>query len=241
MLRKREERSTGWSNFVPYHTDFACLCLECRRQRLEWQQAEIKRLRHNILRCQIRDPGSYASFYLCEEDDKRQKRLSKLVKESEITLKATEEALWQKYGIVVTKVDEIQIEQEQEENKQAEYRRNSPHTCLQCVLDKSDKFLKSKSESEDGTTGFGTYRRNRAICLWYQITREQGRIVEGSWNRPRKASQAREQVRIDLWRNPTQANPRQAKRISTLLKRRLKSKQGSNTSQTGGIRKENIS
>ena len=177
MLRKREERSTGWSNFVPYHTDFACLCLECRRQRLEWQQAEIKRLRHNILRCQIRDPGSYAGFYLCEEDDKRQKRLAKLVKESEITLKATEEALWQKYGIVVTKVDEIQIEQEQEEDKQAEYRRNFPHTCLQCVLDESDKFLKSKSESEDGTTGFGTYRPKEQFVFG---TRSPGN-KEGLW------------------------------------------------------------
>ena len=34
-VRKREERATGWHKFVPYHTDFACLCLECRRQRLE--------------------------------------------------------------------------------------------------------------------------------------------------------------------------------------------------------------
>ena len=99
-------------------------------------------------------------FYLCEEDDKRQKRLAKLVKESEIALKATEEALWQKYGIVVTKVDGLQIEQEQEEDKQAECRRNFPHTCLRYVSDESDKFIrsKSKSESEDGTTGFGTHR-----------------------------------------------------------------------------------
>ena len=75
-VRKREERATGWHKFVPYHTDFACLCLECRRQRLEWQQAEIKRQRHNILRYrrQIRDPGSYVGLYLGEEDDRRQKR-----------------------------------------------------------------------------------------------------------------------------------------------------------------------
>ena len=54
-VRKREERASGWHNFVPYHTDFAC-----RRQRLEWQQAEIKRQKHNILRYrrQIRDPVS---------------------------------------------------------------------------------------------------------------------------------------------------------------------------------------
>ena len=56
------------------------------------------------------------------------------------------------------KVDELQIEQEQEEDKQAEYRRNFPHTCLRCVLDESDKFIRSKSKSEDGTTGFGTHR-----------------------------------------------------------------------------------
>ena len=176
-VRKREERATGWSNFVPYHTDFACLCLECRRQRLEWQQAEIKRLRHNILRYrrQIRDPGSYAGFYLCEEDDKTQKRLAKLVKESEIALKGTEEALWQKYGIVMTKVDEIQIEQEQEEDKQAECRRNFPHTCLRCVLDESDKCLKSKSE--DGTTGFGTYRPKEQFVFG---TRSPGN-KEGLW------------------------------------------------------------
>ena len=48
------------------------------------------------------------------------------MKESEVALKATEEALWQKYGIVVTKVDELQIEQEQEEDKQAEYREKFP-------------------------------------------------------------------------------------------------------------------
>ena len=128
--RKREERASGWHTFVPYYTDFACLCLECRRQRLEWQQGEIKRQKHNILRyrCQIRDPGSYVGFYLGEESDKRQKRLTKLVKESEVTLKATLEALWQKYNIVVTTVDELQIVQEQEEDKQAQYRRNFPHT-----------------------------------------------------------------------------------------------------------------
>ena len=155
-VRKREERATGWHNLVPYHTDFACLCLECRRQRLEWQQAEIKRQRHNILRYrrQIRDPGSYVGFYLGEEDDRRQKRLAKLVKESEVALKATEEALWQKYGIVVTKVDELQIQQEQEEDKQAEYRRNFPHTCLRCIIEEDDKFIRSKSKSES-ENGFG--------------------------------------------------------------------------------------
>ena len=77
------------------------------------------------------------------------------MKESEIALKATEEALWQKYGIVVTKVDELQIEQEQEEDKQAEYIRNFPHTCLRCIIEEDDKFIRSKSKSEDGTTGFG--------------------------------------------------------------------------------------
>ena len=155
-VRKREERATGWHNLVPYHTDFACLCLECRRQRLEWQQAEIKRQRHNILRYrrQIRDPGSYVGFYLGEEDDRRQKRLAKLVKESEVALKETEEALWQKYGIVVTKVDELQIQQEQEEDKQAEYRRNFPHTCLRCIIEEDDKFIRSKSKSES-ENGFG--------------------------------------------------------------------------------------
>ena len=149
-VRKREERATGWHNFVSYHSDFACLCLECRRQRLEWQQAEIKRQRQNILRYrrQIRDPGSYVGFYLGEEDDRRQKRLAKLVKESEVALKATEETLWQKYGIVVTKVDELQIGQEQEEDKQAEYRRNFPHTCLRCIIEEDDKFIRSKSKSE---------------------------------------------------------------------------------------------
>ena len=132
------------------------LCLECRRQRLEWQQAEIKRQRQNILRYrrQIRDPGSYVGFYLGEEDDRRQKRLAKLVKESEVALKATEETLWQKYGIVVTKVDELQIEQEQEEDKQAEYRRNFPHTCLRCIIEEDDKFIRSKSKSES-ENGFG--------------------------------------------------------------------------------------
>ena len=155
-VRKREERATGWHNFVPYHTDFACLCLECRRQRLEWQQAEIKGQRQNILRYrrQIRDPGSYVGFYLGKEDNKYQKRIAKLVKESEVALKATEETLWQKYGIVVTKVDELQIEQEQEEDKQAEYRRNFPHTCLRCVLEEDDKFIRSKSKSES-ENGFG--------------------------------------------------------------------------------------
>ena len=111
-------------------------------------------------RRQIRDPGSYVGFYLCEEDDKCQKRLAKLVKESEFALKKTEEALWQKYGIVVMKVDELQIEQEQEEDKQAEYRRNFPHTCTRCILEDDDKIIrsKSKSESEDGTAGFRTHR-----------------------------------------------------------------------------------
>ena len=238
-VRKREGRATGWLNFVPYHTDFACLCLECRR--IEWQQAEIKRQRHNILRYrrQIRDPGSYVGFYLCEEDDKRQKRLAKLVKESEITLKATEEALRQKYGIVVTKVDELQIEQEQQEDKQAEYRRNFLHTCLRCILEDDDKLIrsKSKSESENGTTGFGTHRPKEQFVFG---TRSPGNKA-GLWKvleaGPKKASQAREQVRIVLWRNP-----RQVRRIRpTLLKRRSKSKQGSNIDQTGGIRKENIS
>ena len=154
-VRKREERATGWHKFVPYHTDFTCLCLECRRQSLEWQQAEIKRQRHNILRYrrQIRDHGSYLGFYLCEEDDRRQKRLAKLVKESEVALKATEEMLWQKYGIVVTK-DELQIEQEQEEDKHSEYRRNFPHTCLQCIIEDDDKFIRSKSEKEQVVFGF---------------------------------------------------------------------------------------
>ena len=134
-VRRREERASHWVNFVPYYVSFACLCLACRRQRLEWQQSEIKRQRHNILRYkrQIRDIGSYVGFYLCEESDKRQQRLDKLVKESEIDLKATEEQLWQKYNIVVTPVDEIQIEQEQEEDKQKEYKRNFPHTCLRCL------------------------------------------------------------------------------------------------------------
>ena len=115
-VRKREERATGWHN-KNNNFDFACLCLQCRRQRLEWQQAEIKRQRQNILRYrrQIRDPGSYVGFYLDEEDDRRQKRLAKL--ESEFALKKTEQELWQKYGIVVTKVDELQIEQEQEEEE----------------------------------------------------------------------------------------------------------------------------
>ena len=160
-VRKREERATGWHNFVPYHTDFACLCLECRRQRLEWQQAEIKRQRHNILRYrrEIRDPGRYVGFYLGEGDDKRQKRLDKAVKESQVALKATEEALWQKYGIVVTKVDELQIAQEQEEDKQAEYRRNFPHTCLRCLIeDDNGKLFRSKSEN-----GFG--KPKEQVCF----------------------------------------------------------------------------
>ena len=82
------------------------------------------------------------------------------MKESEIALKATEEALWQKYNIVVTKVDELQIAQEQEEDKQAQYRRNFPYTCLRCILEEDDKFIKSKSKSEyeDRTTTFGTRR-----------------------------------------------------------------------------------
>ena len=105
-------------------------------------------------RREIRDPGSYVGFYLGEESDKRQKRLAKLVKESEIALKKTEEELWQKYGIVVMKVDELQIEQEQQEDKQAEYWRNFPHTCLRCILQDDDKFIRSKSKSES-ENGFG--------------------------------------------------------------------------------------
>ena len=99
-------------------------------------------------RREIRDPGNYVGFYLGEADDKRQKRLDKAVKDSQVALKATEEALWQKYGIVVTKVDELQIEQEQEEDKQAEYRRNFPHTCLRCIIEEDGKFIRSKSKSE---------------------------------------------------------------------------------------------
>ena len=76
------------------------------------------------------------------------------MKESEVALKATEETLWQKYSIVVTKVDELQIEQEQEEDKQAEYRRNFPHTCLRCIIEEDDKFIRSKSKSES-ENGFG--------------------------------------------------------------------------------------
>ena len=89
--------------------------------------------------------------------------------ESEFALKKTEEALWQKNGIVVTKVDELQIEQEQEEDKQAEYRRNFPHTCLQWVLDESDKFIRAKSESEDGKQTkfvFGTRSPGNKTGLW---------------------------------------------------------------------------
>ena len=190
-VRKREERASGWHNFVPYHTNCACLRLECRRQRPEWQRAEIKRQRHNILRyrCQIRDPGSYVGFYLCEESDKRQQRLDKLVKESEIALKKTEEELWQKYNIVVTKVDELQILQEQEEDRLAEYRRKFPHTCLRCVLDEDDKFIRSKSESEDGKqTGFGSLRQKEQLVfgtrspenksgLWKILGEEPGKQV----------------------------------------------------------------
>ena len=63
-----------------------------------------------------------------------------------IALKATEENLWEKYHIVVTNVDEFEIEREQEEDRQREYRRNFPHTCIRCVLDDDDdKFIKSKS------------------------------------------------------------------------------------------------
>ena len=177
-VRKREERASGWDYFVPYYTDFACLCLECRRQRLEWLQAKIKRQRHNILRYrrQIRDPGSYVGFYLGEESDKRQQRLAKLVKESEIALKATEEALWQKYGIVVTTVYELQIEQDQEEDKQAQYRRNFPHTCLRCVIEEDDKFIRSKSKSES-ENGFGKPKEQVGFGA---RSREQDRNVEDS-------------------------------------------------------------
>ena len=165
-VRKREERASGWHKFVPYYTDFACLCLECRRQRLEYQQAEIKRQRHNILRYrrQIRDPGSYVGFYLGEEDNRRQQRLAKLVKESEVALKATEEALWQKYNIVVTTVDELQIDQEQEEDKQAQYRRNFPHTCLRCVIEDDEKFIRSKSQKEQVV--FGARSPGNKTGMW---------------------------------------------------------------------------
>ena len=230
-VRKREERASGWHTFVPYHTDFACLCLECRRHRLEWQQAEIKRQRHNILRYrrQIRDPGSYVGFYLGEEDDRRQQRLTKLVKESEVALKATEEALWQKYNIVVTKVDELQIVQEQEEDKQAQYRRNFPHTCLRCILEEDDKFInsKSKSESEDRTTTFGTRRPKEQFVFGTRLPENKS----GMWKIPGPDKATEQVCRIDLWR---QVRP-------TLLKRRSKIKPGSNASQTGGTRKENIS
>ena len=150
-VRKREERATGWSNFVPYYPDFACLCFTCRNQRFDWQMSEIKRLRRNILkyRREIRDPGSYVGFYLSETSEKRQQRLDKLVRDSQICLKAAEENLWKKYGVVVTEADETEIAKEQEEERQAEYRRNFPHTCLRCVLDEDDKFTKSKSESAD--------------------------------------------------------------------------------------------
>ena len=71
------------------------------------------------------------------------------MRESEIALKATEEELWEKYHIVVTKVDELEIEWEQEEDRQREYRRNFPHTCIRCVLDDDDKFIKSKSTAAE--------------------------------------------------------------------------------------------
>ena len=100
-------------------------------------------------RREIRDPGSYVGFYLTETDDKRQQRLDKLVRDSQVALKAAEENLWKKYNIVVTEADEIEIAQEQEEERQAQYRRNFPHTCLRCVLDEDDKLIKSKSKSED--------------------------------------------------------------------------------------------
>ena len=136
--------------FVPYYPDFACLCFNCRKQRFDWQLSEIKRLRHNILRLrrEIRDPGSYVGFYLTETSDKRQQRLDKLVSDSQIALKAAEENLWKKYNVVVTEADEIEIAREQKEERQAQYRRNFPHTCLRCVLDKS----------EEDATGFGTQR-----------------------------------------------------------------------------------
>ena len=115
-VRKREERATGWHTFVPYYPDFACLCFTCRNYRFNWQLSEIKRLRQNILkhRREIRDPGSYVGFYLTETDDKRQQRLDKLVRDSQVSLKVTEEKLWKKYGVVVTEADEIEIAQEQE-------------------------------------------------------------------------------------------------------------------------------
>ena len=228
-VRKREERATGWHKFLPYHTDFACLCLECRRQRLEWQQAEIKTQRQNILRYrrQIRDPGSYVGFYLGEEDDRRQKRLAKLVKESEVALKATEETLWQKYGIVVTKVDELQIEQEQEEDKQAEYRRNFPHTCLRCIIEDNDKFIRSKSEKEQVVfgarspgnktgmwkipgpdTGFGAGNSQKKIgdplkkeekdCFQEQ-SHQKSHKQESYFDRQEVEKQTREQHKSDRW------------------------------------------
>ena len=86
------------------------------------------------------------------------------MKESEVALKATEETLWQKYGIVVTKVDELQIEQEQEEDKQAEYRRNFPHTCLRCIIEDDDKFIRSKSEKEQVV--FGARSPGNKTGMW---------------------------------------------------------------------------
>ena len=76
------------------------------------------------------------------------------MEESEVALKKTEEALWQKYNIVVTKVDELQIVQVQEQDKQAQYRRNFPHTCLRCLIEEDDKFIRSKSKAES-EAGFG--------------------------------------------------------------------------------------
>ena len=35
-VRRHEERRTGSSNLVPYYTDFAWLCLACRRHMLEY-------------------------------------------------------------------------------------------------------------------------------------------------------------------------------------------------------------
>ena len=123
--------------------------------------SEIKRLRRNILkyRREIRDPGSYVGFYLSETSEKRQQRLDKLVRDSQICLKAAEENLWKKYGVVVTEADETEIAKEQEEERQAQYRRNFPHTCLRCVLDEDDKFTKSESADDDdkyrNAIGFG--------------------------------------------------------------------------------------
>ena len=63
----------------------------------------------------------------------------------------------------MTPVDKIQIEQEQEEDKQKEYKRNFPHTCLWCLLDEDARFIDSKSECE--TDGLGTLKPKEQVVF----------------------------------------------------------------------------